>query len=159
MKVLVNNYNKESHINDTNTYPRKIVCDSCGSELEYNKGDIRIGVLGCAFLDCPLCNRDIMIEENENSIDLTSDNVEFPTHFFYTSKDDGAIDCCNNDEVKKAIKKAINYFRENKEEFYWFTEHGNLHVDVTRWDGEESYCVHVANNYYTTYIPFESVDY
>lgn len=159
MKVLVDNYNKESHIDNANAYPRKIVCDNCGSELEYNKEDIRIGVLGCAFLDCPLCNRGIMIEENENSIDLTVDNVEFPTHFFYTSKDDGAVDCCNNDEVKKCIKQAIDFFRENKEEFYWYTEYGNLHIDVTRWDGEKSYCVHVTNNYYTTYIPFESIDY
>ena len=155
MKVLVNNYNKDSHIDNTNTYPRKLVCENCGSELEYNKEDIRIGILGCALLDCPLCNHDNMIEDNENSIDLTADNVEFPTHFFYTSN----VDCCNNEKVRKCIKNAIDYFRKNKEELYWFTESGNLHVDVTRWDGDETYCVHVTNNYYTTYIPFESIDY
>lgn len=159
MKVLVDNYNKESHIDNANTYPRKLVCEKCGSELEYNKEDIRIGILGCALLDCPLCNHDNIIEDNENSIDLTADNVEFPTHFFYTSNETGAVDCCNNEKIRQSIKKAIDYFRANKEEMYWFTECGNLHVDVTRWYGEESYCVHVTNNYYTTYIPFESVDY
>ena len=158
MKVLVDNYNKESHIDNANTYPRNLVCEKCGSELEYNKEDVRIGVFGVAYLDCPLCNHENMTDDGDG-IDLTVNNVEFPTHFHYTSKDKGAVDCCNNEEVRKCIKKAIEYFRENKEEFYWFTEHGNLHVDVTRWTGDETYCVHVTNNYYTTYIPFESVDY
>lgn len=157
MKVLVDNYNKESHIDNANTYPRNLVCEKCCSELEYNKEDIKIGVYGVAYLDCPLCNHENMIDDE--GIDLTVDNVEFPTHFYRTSKEDGAIDCCNNEEVRACIKKAIKYFRENKEEFYWFTEHGNLHVNVTRWDGDKSYCVHVTNNYYTTYIPFESEDY
>lgn len=157
MKVLVDNYNKESNIDNINTYPRKFVCECCGSELEYNKEDIRISAFGCAYLDCPLCNRDNIIEDEE--IDLTVDNVEFPTHFYYTSKDEGAVDCCNNEEIKKCIKQAIEYFRENKEELYWFTEYGNLHVHVTRWDGDKSYSVHVTDDYYTTYIPFESLDY
>lgn len=157
MKVLVDNYKKDYDIKQEMLYPRKIVCEHCGSELEYDKNDMKIGVFGCAFLNCPLCNNEIDIDEA--GIDLTIDNVEFPTHFYRTSEDNGAVDCCNNEEIKKCIKKAIDYFRKNKEEFYWFTEHGNLHVDVTRWDGEECYYVHVTNNYYTTYIPFESVDY
>lgn len=161
MKVLKDNYTK-SNINRTienaKPYPRKIICEECGSELEYEKTDLRIGFLGCAFVDCPCCGRDNLIED-EDGITLTKDNVEFPTHFAHTSKENGAVDCCNNEEVKNAIHKAIDYFRNNKNEFYWFTAHGNLYIGVSRWDGDETYEVVVTNNYYETYIPFEREDY
>lgn len=162
MKVLKDNYTK-SNINETieNTKPylRKIICEHCRSELEYEKSDLRIGFLGCAYLDCPLCNRENMIEDNENSITLSKDNVEFPTHFWHSSKNTGAVDCCNDEEVKNAINRAIDYFRKNKNEYNWYTCYGNLYVSVTRYDGDESYEVAVSNDYYETSIPFEREDY
>ena len=112
MKVLKDNYT-QSNINETieNTkpYPRKMICEHCGSELEYEESDLRIGFLGCVHLDCPLCDGENMIEENENTITLTKNNVEFPTHFYHTSKETGAVDCCNNETVKNAINQAIDY--------------------------------------------------
>jgi hypothetical protein len=162
MKVLKDNYTK-SNINETieNTkpYPRKILCEYCGSELEYEETDLRIGFLGCAHLDCPLCGRANMIEDNENTITLTKDNVEFPAHFWHTSTQTGASDCCNNEEVRKDINRAIDYFRRNKNEYTWYTCCGNRYVNVYRCDGDESYEVTVSNNYYETSIPFEEEDY
>ncbi len=162
MKVLKDNYTKsdiDESIKSTKPYPRKIVCDGCGSELEYEEADLRIGALGCVYLDCPLCNRDIMIEDSEKDVALTRDNVEFPVHFFHTSKETGAVDCCNNKEVKKCINDAIDYFRKNKDEYDWFCYYGNLYINVRRWNGDENYEVVVSNNYYDTYIPFEEEDY
>ena len=162
MKVLKDNYTN-SKINEAiaiaSPYPRKLICEYCNSELEYEKSDLRIGFLGCAYLDCPLCGRDNMIEENENTITLTKDNVEFPAHFWHTCKENGAHDCCNNNEVKNAINKAIDYFRKNKDEYHWFTATGNMYVDVIKYEGDESYEVVVTNNYYGTSIPFEREDY
>lgn len=162
MKVLKDNYTK-SNIDETienkNPYPRKIICEECGSELEYEESDLRVGFLGCAFLDCPLCGYNNMIEDNEKTITLTRDNVEFPVHFHHTSKETGAVDCCNNEEVKKCIHKAINYFRNNKDEYSWFTCYGDLYICVYRYDGDEDYWVVVSNNYYETHIPFEDEDY
>lgn len=162
MKVLKDNYTKPN-INEatenTKPYPRKIICEHCGSELEYEKSDLRIGFLGCAYLDCPLCNGDNMIEDNENTITLTKDNIKFPVHFWHTSKETGAVDYCNHEEVKKAVYRAIDYFRKNKNEYFWYTCCGNLYVGVNRYDGDENYWVIVSNNYYETYIPFEREDY
>lgn len=164
MKVLKNNY--ENYIEKNvekkkivERYPRKYICQSCGSELEYDKSDLRVGELGLVFLDCPLCGHSNILEDNEFTITLTKENTEFPTHFHHCSVETGAVDVCNNEKVKEYINKAIDYFRKNKNEFVWFASTGNLHITVFRWDGDECYDVIVTNDYYDTYIPFEDEDY
>lgn len=161
MKVLMDNYTKSNAKVEENIepYPRKIFCEHCGSELEYEESDLRIGFLGCVHLDCPLCNGENMIEENEHTITLTKDNVEFPAHFWHTSVKTGAVNCCNNETVKSYIDEAIDYFRCNKDEYHWYCASGNLYVGVDRYEGDEEYHVVVTNNYYETYIPFEEEDY
>ena len=154
MKVLVNNYNKED-IGQIET--RKFTCENCSSELEYDESDITIGVYGAAHIRCPLCEYNNMLEDEEYDIDLTKDNIEYPIHFYHTSKELGAIDICDNKHVKEAINDAIRYFRNNKNETYWLTASGNMHVIVFRFD--EEYDVVVTDNYYSTYIPFEQEDY
>lgn len=160
MKVLKDNNCKNKMYIQENVvkYPRALICDACSSELEYEEEDVRIGALGCAYVDCPCCGRDNLIDD-EDGITLTKGNVEFPTHFYHTAIETGAVDCCNNKTVKEAIEKAIDYFRKNKNEFYWFAATGNLYVGVSKWDGDEAYEVVVTNNYYETLIPFEREDY
>lgn len=158
MKVLKNNYaNQDTReiVKNIEPYPRKMLCNNCESELEYEKSDMRMGFLGAMHIDCPLCGYANMLDDNEESITLTKDNVEFPVHFWHTSKETGAVDCCNNEEVKKYINKAIDYFRKNKDDYHWFCATGNMHISVDRYDGDEGYCVMVTNNYYETNIPFE----
>ena len=159
MKIIENNYksDKPMPMVKYEPYPRNMVCEICGSKLQYEESDVYVGALGCAYVDCPCCGYDNMLENNEHSIDLTVDNIEFPIHFLCTSKD--AIDCCNNKEVKDAIRRAVDYFRKNKDEFAWTTEMGNLYVGVYRYDGDENYYVIVSKSYYSTYIPFEDMDY
>ena len=160
MKVLKNNYKPVIAPQiETNSYPRKILCECCGSELEYEKEDIRIGAFGCAYIDCPLCDSDNALYDGDCELTLTKDNVEFPAHFWHTCVERGAVDCCNNEEVKRAIHKAILYFRMNKYETHWSTESGNLYVGVTKYYGDESYEVVVTKDYYETSIPFEKEDY
>lgn len=162
MKILKNNYRQTDVKEDVkrfDPYPRKLICEQCGSELEYEESDLRIGAFGCVYLDCPCCGRDNTLDSHENELTLTVDNVEFPVHFHHTSANLGAIDTCNNTEIKKNIRQAIDYFRKNKEEYVWHTYYGNLLFVVFRYDGDEQYEVLVSNNYYDTYIPFESQDY
>lgn len=161
MKVLKDNYNN-NYVESKNyekPYPRKHVCEECGSELEYDKSDIVIGAFGCAFLKCPLCGQNSSVYDEDVELTLTRNNIEFPTHFWHTSKETGAVDNCNNEEVKKCIYRAIDYFRNNKNEYHWFTACGNLRVDVSKFDGDENYEVMVTKDYYETYIPFEKTDY
>lgn len=156
MKVLVNNYNNEP-IEHT-SYPRKVVCDRCGSELEYEKEDTRIGYLGVTHLDCPLCGEEIMLEDNEQDITLTVDNVKFPEHFWHTSKETGAKEV-NAHRIKEYIRHGIEYLRERKDEYAWFTQIGDSHIYVHKFEGDEEYTVIVAKDFYETEIPFEKEDY
>lgn len=160
MKVLKNNYNldvPEKELFD-DTYPKYHVCDWCESEFEYDKSDTHIGALGAVFVDCPCCEYENMVED-EDGITLTKNNVQFPTHFFHTSKEEGAVDCCDNTHVKDYINQAIDFFRKNKDECVYNTGTGNIDIVVYRFDGDECYYVTVTNNYYSTYIPFEKCDY
>lgn len=160
MKVLKNNFNKISAIETliVPLYPKKVICDKCQSELEYEQSDITIGWFGAGYIKCPLCDNDIVLDD-EDGINLTVDNVEFPTHFHHTSTNNGAKNVCNNKEIKGYIRKAIDYFRENKDAFSWYSGTGNLLVHVYRFDSDEDYHVVISENYYDTYIPFELEDY
>lgn len=156
MKVIENKFNnKEEKIIEK--YPRLLTCEKCKSCLEYNKEDLRVGEFGCCFLDCPCCNQENLIADEDFT--LTKDNVSFPTHFHHCSVENGAVDVCNNERVKEYINRAISYFRKNKDEFAWMTATGNLHIVVFRWAEDECYEVVVTNNYYDTYLEFKNEDY
>lgn len=161
MKVLKNNYNEAKTIGVpiVEPYPRTVICDECNSELEYEKSDMHMGYLGCYHLTCPLCGYEIMLDDNEENIKLTVDNIEFPTHFHYTTTEKGAVDCLNNKEIKDSIRRAIGHFRENKDDFSYETGSGNLTVHIYRYEDDGEYHIVVAGNYYSVEIPFESIDY
>lgn len=162
MKVLKNNYIGEPLVNKianiVEPYPRKHICDNCGSELEYEESDMRMGMYGCMFIDCPLCGYDNMLDDNENNIELTSNNIEFPTHFYHTSKETGAVDICNTEHIRERLNKAIDYFRKNKDEYFWTSQSGNLYICVQRWAGDEVYEITVSNDLYSVEIPFQEED-
>ena len=161
MKVITNNYNNS--INTTieiNPYPREITCEYCQSELEYEESDVRVGKNGWAFIDCPLCGKEVFLDDNEKELKLTKDNIKFPTHFWHTSTETGAVDCCDTVNIRRYLSEAILYFRQNKNEYCWGTHiTGNLYLNVLRYDGDEEYVVTVSNDFYTVNIPFEEEDY
>ena len=161
MKILKNNYNQTpiNQINQVESYPRTTICENCGSELEYEKSDLRMGEYGSMYIDCPLCGYDNMLEDNENSIILTVDNIEFPLHFHHVSVETGAVDVVDK-RFKESLYKAVNYFRENKEAYDWGGHlTGNLYLQVHRYSGDEMYEVVVSNDFYIMEIPFEPEDY
>ena len=163
MRVLKNNYNNEIRtVNKVEevVFPRKLVCEECESELMYERDDIEIGEYGCAFVKCPCCGHNIYLDDGKFDIEITRDNVEYPTHFTHTSKENGAVDTCDNEHVREYIRKAIKYFRENKNE-YSYGGHitGNLYISVYRYSGDEVYDVYVSNDFHHTVILFEAEDY
>lgn len=158
MKVLKNNFNNET--TNLKPYQRKHICNNCESELEYEESDLKMGEYGCMYLTCPLCKYSNMIEDNEKSITLTVDNIEFPIHFHHVATSTGAVDCCNTEMVREHLHKAINYFRKHKDEYdygHWIT--GNFYFHVHRYEGDENYEVTVSNDFYIADIPFEPEDY
>lgn len=159
MKVLKDNSrNVEVKEENTTLYPLKINCSECDSELEITEEDTHIGWLGARFINCPCCGNEAMIDELDG-ITLTKDNLEFPVHFIRTAKGLRHVVEVNSNEIVNEIKKAITYFRENKDEFCWYTSHGDLFLIVFRYSGDEEYFVMVTKDFYETYIPFEREDY
>lgn len=161
IKVLKNNLilgTKEEEYIDP--YPRNLICDGCESELEYEESDLRMGEYGCMYVHCPVCGQNNMLENNEHSITLTIDNIEFPVHFHHVNAENGAKDIFTNDEIKKHLRQTINYFRDNKGDYSWggwLT--ANLFMYVHRYSGDEEYDVTVSNDFYNMQIPFEEEDY
>lgn len=160
MRIIKNNLDKENIINKVvPSYPRKHICDNCLSELEYDEDDLYMGFGGCMHIKCPICECENMIEDNEQNIVLTKDNILFPVHFYHFSKEVGSVDNCNIDTVRNNVKRAIEYFRLNKDEFAWVSMCGNLLVVVFRYSMDNEYSVFVSNDFYDVDIDFETEDY
>lgn len=158
MKVLKDNYREtveEIKRLKAEPYPRKLLCEKCESELEYDKSDKETGVYGLYYIKCPLCKHDNYLDEGE---DITVENIEFPTHFGHTS-DESAVDCFNNETIKEYIREGIAFLRKNKDEFDWFVRTGNLHLRVHKYSGDEQYEIMTTKDFYDSYIPFEAEDY
>lgn len=151
MKVISNKKENDS-------YPRRIICTECESELEYEENDLFMGSLGEMHISCPICNEKIALSDNEKNIKLTKDNVKFPEHFFNNSVENGAVDITDK-KIEEDIRELIDFLRTNKEEFVTYTEHGDTHISVSRFPMDEDYHVVVAKGYYDTYIHFEKEDY
>lgn len=161
MVVLKNNYNNEkSSLKKTILpYPRLCVCDNCKSELSYEESDVYVGEYGAAYVNCPLCGYDNMLDNNEKSITLTKDNVQFPIHFYHCSTTTGAVNTCTNKYIKEVIEDGIKYLRAYTDEYFYYSATGNTIVFVFKMSGDEEYQIYVTNDFYNTYIPFESCDY
>lgn len=157
MKILKNNLNAPMEVSP---YPKELICDKCGSELEYDESDLYIGEYGWSYVDCPVCGRSNLLDEDEHHITLTMDNIEFPTHFHHVCVETGAVDCCKQEYIRRYIEDAIRYFRKNKEEYCWGTHMtGNLYLTVLRLEGDGIYEIYVSKDFYESEIPFSTEDY
>lgn len=158
MKILKDNCNKENVIKNIEQKSLKICCDQCDSELEITKEDTHVGWLGALFVTCPCCGEESMVAELEG-ITLTVNNLQFPIHFNRINKDIRTVVENSPDEIVNEIKQGIKYFREHKDDYYWYTSHGDLFVIIFRYEGDEEYFVMVTKDFYETNIPFKKEDY
>ena len=149
MKVLKNNLQ--------NVYPKRLICEGCGSELEYEKSDERISWLGCVSVKCPVCERENFLDD-EGGIKLTIENIEFPVHFHRTSIETGAVEV-EPERIKHEIQEIVRYFRDHKNELDYSTQYGDSYIHVHRYEDDEEYNIIVYKDYYETVIPFEKADY
>ena len=160
IKVIQNNFN-QSHLNKKVEIKHEVVhtvCSNCDSELEVSKEDTHIGWLGAAFVKCPCCGQETMVCELDG-ITLTKDNINYPVHFSRVNKDLRNVVEVQKDKVVEEIQRGIDYFRVNKNEYYWYTCYGDLFLIVFRYEGDEEYFVLVTRDFYETDIPFEKEDY
>lgn len=159
IKVIQNNFN-QSELNKKEGMPLTVhtFCDYCDSELEVSKEDTHIGWLGAAYVTCPCCKRETMVDELDG-ITLTKANVEFPVHFRRTNKDmDGVIEI-DKYKITEDVRKGLDYLKNNKDDPYWFTCRGDSFVKVFRNEEDDEYVVFVAKDFYLTEIEFQEEDY
>lgn len=136
----------------------EIQCEHCKSELEITEEDTHVGALGCMYITCPCCGKESYVHLLDG-IDLTIDNIEFPTHFHRTSSEHGDAKEISAVEIKQDIRRGIEYLRKNQDELDWFTEHGDLYLTVRKYPGDEEYWVVITKDFYHTYISFDKEDY
>jgi hypothetical protein len=162
IKIIENNYKKnniEQEYKDIDEdSPIQIVCEHCNSKLEITKDDTHIGWLGASYITCPCCGGESMVDELEG-ITLTIDNIDFPAHFLRVNKNERCVKEVNRKDIIKEVKRGIKYFREHKDEPYWYTSYGDMFIILFRYEGDEEYYVVITKDYYETFIPFEEVDY
>ncbi len=126
-------------------YPKKIECE-CGAELEYDKEDMHIGALGYYHITCPVCEEEILLDEEE-VIELNENNLRFPTNYF---------DYKNGNEIEKVdlwVRECIIHLKNNPNKNYVFTGSGNTMVFVLKYSEGKEYYVHVSKREYETYVP------
>ena len=58
MKIISRKENKEAD------YPKRIICDHCGAELEYNEEDEFIEMWGMKCITCPECMKDVFVSDH-----------------------------------------------------------------------------------------------
>lgn len=151
MKVIKDNVNIESD------FPRKIECENCGSELEIEESDIKIGYMGSCYVKCPVCRKDSYIYDLDG-ITVNKDNIKFPDHFYHFGDSDSAKKL-ENSEIEEYIRKGIEWHRKNPNNFVWDFGTGDSDIAVYNYPGDEDYRVVVARGYYDCEISYEAEDY
>lgn len=158
IKIIKNNYKSHPNEEPIKNNKIRIHCSECDSELEITEEDTHIGWLGARYITCPCCGEESIVEEIDG-ITLTKDNIEFPKHFMRTNKEMRRVKEIEPPAIEKEIKKGIDYFRKNKDEWVWFKTYGDLFVVIFRNSEDEDYYITVTKDFYETYIPFEREDY
>lgn len=168
MKVIQNNY--KNQLRNRHQIPEEIKpklkvekvnleCENCGSVLEVSREDTHIGYLGLPHVTCPCCNYEMGVEEfDDDAIDICASNVKYPTHFTISSKEFRAIEI-PDERINEWIQQGIGYFRNHKDEYYWYIGSGNTWVHIHRYEDEEEYYVIVSKDYESGEIEFEEDDY
>ena len=148
MRVIKNNVNKSD-------FPKKIECENCGSELEIDESDVKIGYIGLYYVDCPVCNKQAYIYDLDG-INVIKDNIKFPDHFYHFGDGGKRLD---DVEIEEYIREGIEWHRKNPNQFVWDGGTGDSDIAIYNYPGDEMYRIVVAKGYYSCEIKYETEDY
>jgi superfamily II helicase len=158
MKILENNYDKNTKKYIDTEVAVKVVCNFCTSKLEVTIDDTHIGWLGDRHIKCPCCGEEVCVEEFKG-VHIGIDNLEFPRHFLRTKVGLRRVKEVFSDEIVKYIKDTIESFRLHKNDYIRSISVGDMYLIVRRNCEEEEYNVMVTKDFYETDIPFDWLDY
>lgn len=125
---------------ETSEYPKRIVCDHCGAELEYDKDDEFVGIWGMKCITCPECNEDCLVSDHR---------VEPPNWkvtFDHTNSDSAVV--IDDEEIQEYIDKC--YARLTSDDWtpgdHYLTGSGDTMIFGVKYDDEIR--VFVTRDYY-----------
>ena len=125
---------------------RIVRCEDCDTKIQYEEEDIKYGKFGIPYLKCPVCNKNINLD-NEEDLKLNFNNIEYPTHFYHFDGKKGVE--IDNKQINIWIKELLNRIKkENKN--YDFMCSGNTMVFIIK--DKSGYNMFVCPNYYEGHI-------
>lgn len=120
-------------------------CEECHAELEFAFDDTYEGALGARYLKCPVCGREIITEVD--GINLNSNNIKFPKHFFEPSGVD-----IPDDEIQNWVRDCLKVAEESDEPYGYFVQAGTGNTRVILMAYEDEYNIIVTKDYYETSV-------
>lgn len=121
-------------------------CEECHAELEFAFDDTYEGALGARYLKCPVCGREVMVEKIDG-IDLNSNNIKFPKHFF----EPGGVNI-SDDQINDWVCRCLKAAEESDEPYGYFVQTGTGNTRVILMAYEDEYDIIVTKNYYATSV-------
>lgn len=124
---------------ETSEYPKRIVCDHCDAELEYDKDDEFIGLWGMKCITCPECNEDCFISDHR--VEPPNWKVTFDHINSATAKE------LKNEDIQEYIDNCYKYLmNEAKPGDFYMTGSGDTMVFGFRY--EDTVDLYVTRDYY-----------
>lgn len=124
---------------ETSEYPKRIVCDHCGTELEYDKDDEFVGLWGMKCITCPECNEDCFVSDHR--VEPPNWKVTFDHVNSATAKE------LKNEDIQEYIDNCYKYLmNEAKPGDFYMTGSGDTMVFGFRY--EDTVDLYVTKDYY-----------
>lgn len=130
---------------------RIVRCEDCDTKIQYEEEDIKYGKFGIPYLKCPVCNKNINLQDEE-ILNLNFENIEYPTHFYHFDGKKGVE--IDNKQINIWIKELLNRIKEENK-IYDFMCSGNTMVFIIK--DKSGYDMFVCPNYYEGHIFYEDL--
>lgn len=120
-------------------YPKRIICDNCGAELEIDEADVHIGCYGLEYVTCPECDKKTAVN------DCRSMPPTFPTTFYHFEE---GVDTkvLTDEETQNLVDEIAKYKDKLKPCEFVSTSAGDTKVFAEKF--EDDFVITVAKNYW-----------
>lgn len=126
-------------------------CEKCHAELEFAFDDTYEGAYGARYLKCPVCGEELWTEID--GVELTSDNIKFPIHFYHMGKN--AVDI-EDDKIQEWVREGLETIEDGNVEDFYLCMTGNAAMIIL--EMEDEYCIYVMKNYWECDIPKKNMN-
>ena len=124
---------------ETSEYPKRIVCEHCGAEPEYDKDDEFVGLWGMKCITCPECNEDCFVSDHR--VEPPNWKATFDHINSATAKE------LKNEDIQEYIDNCYKYLmNEAKPGDFYMTGSGDTMVFGFRY--EDTVDLYVTRDYY-----------